>query len=213
MSNADQIAAALRPIAPGQKLATSDVPLINQIGALWDARASVMAPSPATPNADPAWVAAGRGKIGEREIPGSRHNPWILSFWKQVPWLKSDDSDSPWCGGFVKWCLEAAGLPYPKEFPRAASYATWGTACPAQLGAIGVKSRTGGNHVFFIVGITPDRKFYKALEGNANNMVRIGDIPVAQVNAIRWPAGAPLPARSAIYLPVLPAGTVTTSEA
>ena len=68
MSNADQIAAALRPIAPGQKLATSDVPLINQIGALWDARASVMAPAPATPNADPAWVAAGRGKIGELSL-------------------------------------------------------------------------------------------------------------------------------------------------
>lgn len=206
-TTADKIAGALRAIAPDGQLKQAEIPYINSIAQLWDVRTPA-----AMPSADPAWVAAGRSKIGEREIPGPKHNPWILSFWKQAPWLKSDDSDSPWCGGFVKWCLEAAGLPYPKEFPRAASYATWGVACPAQLGAIGVKARTGGNHVFFIVGITQDRKYYKALEGNANNMVRIGEIPVAQVNHIRWPAGAPLPARSAVYLPVMAPGTIAKSE-
>lgn len=162
--------------------------------------------------AEPAWIQAGRTKIGEKEIAGPKHNAWILSFWKQTPWLKTDDSDSPWCGGFVKWCLEAAGLDYPKEYPRAISYATWGTACPAQVGAIGVKARKGGNHVFFIVGITADRKNYKVLEGNANNMVRIGDIPVSQVNHIRWPAGVPLPARPDAYLPVMAAGIISSSE-
>lgn len=210
MTRADMIAAALRPIAPGGKLASADVPLINQLGALWDARAGA---APVVPTADPLHIQIARSKIGEREVPGTKHNPWILSFWKQTPWLKTDDADSPWCGGFVKWCLEQAGLPYPKEYPRAASYATWGTACPAQLGAIGVKARAGGNHVFFIVGITPDRRYYKALGGNQRDMVSIVDIAVGEVNAIRWPAGLPLPARSAIYLPVLPAGTISSSEA
>lgn len=38
MTNADKIAAALRPIAPGGKLTGDDVPLIDKLGAQWDAR-------------------------------------------------------------------------------------------------------------------------------------------------------------------------------
>lgn len=37
-TTADQIAAALRPIAPEGQLAAPDVPLINQLAAAWDAR-------------------------------------------------------------------------------------------------------------------------------------------------------------------------------
>lgn len=37
-TTADQIAAALRPIAPDGSLASGDVPLINQLAAAWDAR-------------------------------------------------------------------------------------------------------------------------------------------------------------------------------
>lgn len=44
-TTADRIAAALRPIAPDERLTTADVPLINQIAALWDARAT-LAPVP-----------------------------------------------------------------------------------------------------------------------------------------------------------------------
>lgn len=206
MTNADKIATVLRPLAPGQKLATADVPIINQLGALWDAR------SPA-PSADPLWVIAGKAKIGQREIVGPKHNSWIANGWARLGAKWFNDDETPWCGFFVADCLNAAGLPYPKEFPRAKSYATWGTACPAQLGAIGVKSRSGGGHVFFIVGQTPDGLNYKVLEGNANNMVRIGDIPKAVVTNIRWPAGAPLPSAASRYLPQMPAGTISTSEA
>lgn len=40
MTNADKIAEALRPIAPDGKLAGDDVPLIDKLGAQWDARGS-----------------------------------------------------------------------------------------------------------------------------------------------------------------------------
>lgn len=210
MTNADKIATALRPLAPGAKLAEADVPLINQLGALWDARS---APAPGGPTADPLWIVLGRKKIGQREIVGPKHNSWIASGWARLGAKWFNDDETPWCGFFVADCLNAAGLPYPKEFPRAKSYATFGTACPAQLGAIGVKSRTGGGHVFFIVGETEDGRNYKVLEGNANNMVRIGDIAKAAVTDIRWPAGAPLPSPAARYLPKLPAGTISSSEA
>lgn len=213
MTSADAIAAALRPIAPGGKLLGPDVPLINQLGALWDARGAAPQPVPSVPTADPLWIAIGRRKIGQREIVGPQHNSWIAKGWARLGAKWFNDDETPWCGFFVADCLNDAGLPYPKEFPRAKSYATFGTACPAQLGAIGVKSRTGGGHVFFIVGETEDRRHFKVLEGNANNMVRIGDIAKDVVSDIRWPAGSPIPVPSARYLPVLPAGTISSSEA
>ncbi|SKB32329.1 TIGR02594 family protein [Sphingopyxis flava] len=208
MTTADRIAEILRPHAPEKKLKQPEVPLINQIAALWDARQPKGVPS-----ADPEWIVAARGKIGTREIVGPKHNTWIVESWHRLGATWFNDDETPWCGLFVAWSLNAAGLTYPKEFPRAASFAAYGTACPAQLGAIGVKKRAGGNHVFFIVGITEDRRYYKALGGNQSNMVNIVDIAVGEVTDIRWPAGVPLPARSAIYLPVLPRGTVSTSEA
>lgn len=39
-TTADRIAAALRPIAPGKSLTNTDVPLINQMASLWDARST-----------------------------------------------------------------------------------------------------------------------------------------------------------------------------
>lgn len=210
MTTADKIAAALRPIAPEGKLKQAEVPLINQLASLFDARApqAIIADQP-----EPAWIVAARSKIGEREIPGSRDNPWIVSFWQRLGASWFNDDETPWCGGFVAWCLDQAGLPYPKMYPRASSFKTHGTAVPAQLGAIGVKARTGGNHVFFIVGETPDRMYYKALGGNQSNMVSIVDIRKTDVDAIRWPEGAPLVPRGQMVLPVLPRGTISKSEA
>ena len=210
-TSADRIAEALRPIAPDKKLAATDVPLINSLGQLWDDRRKVISDATVQVALDPPWIAQARTKIGEREIVGSKNNPWIVSTWQRLGAKWFNDDETPWCGNFVAWALDAAGLPYPKEFPRAASYSTHGVACAAQLGAIGVKSRVGGNHVFFIVGQTPDKIYYKALGGNQGDMVSIIDIKKVDVDAIRWPAGSNVPAN--IFLPTLPAGKVSTKEA
>lgn len=203
-TTADHIVGVLRPIAPERKFKANEIPLINQLAALWDAR------TPA--QVEPAWTVAARSKLGEKEVPGKKHNPWIISFWKQTPWLKTDDSDGPWCGGFMKWSLEQAGLPYPKEFPRASSFKAWGVPVKAQVGAIGVKARKGGNHVFQIVGETADKRYYKALGGNQNDGVSIIDILKTDVDPgnIRWPEGVP---PMNIPLPVMPRGTIGASEA
>ncbi len=206
MSQADNIANALRDIAPGKRLATEDVPLINALGANWEKRSAV-AGIPIT--GAPPWVVAGRKLIGLKEVPGPRHNPTILSFWKLgAGWLKSDED--PWCGGFVAWCMKEAGVSFPKLYPSAASWATWGMPCKAQQGAVGVKARKGGNHVFMIVGITADGKRFKALGGNQSNGVNITDINVVDVHAIRWPSEA---LQRNIPLPIMPAGTIGASEA
>lgn len=208
-STADSIAAVLRPLAPNGKLVLADVPLVNQLAAQWDARTST-ALTPA-PSMDPPWVAAARSKIGEKEIPGSKNNPWIVSNWQRLGAKWFNDDETPWCGNFVAWALDAAGLPYPKEFPRAASFKDYGVACAAQVGAIGVKARVGGNHVFLIVGQTPDKMYYKCLGGNQGNAVNIMDILKTNVDAIRWPPGVAVP--KVPYLPTMPKGTVSKNEA
>lgn len=208
---ADRIAVTLRPLTPDGKLKTKEVGLINELAALWAARlppSSALAGEP-----EPAWIVAARSMLGQREIPGSRNNPWIVGFWKRLGASWFNDDETPWCGGYVAWCLNEAGLPYPKMFPRASSFKTYGIACPAQLGAIGVKARKGGNHVFFIVGHTSDGLYYKALGGNQGNMVSIMDIRKVDVDAIRWPPGVPLVPRKSMVLPVFPRGVVSSNEA
>ncbi len=207
MTQADRVAVALRTIAPAGNLATEDVPLINALGANWERRLKAAAPS--TPLGAPPWTVAARKLIGLKEVPGPRHNPTILAFWKLgAGWLKTDED--PWCGGFMAWCMKEAGVAYPKLYPRAADWATWGVPCEAQVGAVGVKARVGGNHVFQIVGITADRTRFKALGGNQSNGVNIIDIKVSEATAIRWPVGV---AQRRISLPVMPAGVIGASEA
>jgi uncharacterized protein (TIGR02594 family) len=162
----------------------------------------------AVPAGEPAWVTAARLSIGQREIKGAKHNPWIVRMWRKAPWFKDDET--PWCGGALFDWMDQAGIAAPKEYPRAAAWADWGVPCKPQLGAVGVKRRTGGNHVFLIVGETADRIFFKALGGNQSDGVCIIDIRKSDTFAIRWPAGVP---QALLPLPILPAGPIGASEA
>lgn len=207
MTTADLIVRLLRPEAPEKKFTQGEVDLINALATSWELRSGVARPSALKPS-DPAWVKFGRGDIGQREIVGPKHNPWIAKGWARLGWGGYNSDETPWCGFAVADWLNRAGLPYPKAFPSAASYASYGDAVKPMLGAIGVKKRKGGNHVFIIVGITPDGRYYKALGGNQGNMVSTVDIPVETVNFVRWPKGQP----RTDYLPVLPAGTISTKE-
>lgn len=160
---------------------------------------------------EPAWIAVGRTLIGTQEIRGPKHNGWIVNMWKRLgAWFRDDET--AWCGGFVGHCMDAVGLPIPKAFYRAAAWKGYGrTLTAARVGCIGVKSRAGGNHVFFIIGETRGGKYYKVLHGNAGDMVCIGDIAKASVDALQWPNGVYLPPLGT-PLPEYPAGTISTRE-
>lgn len=205
-------AAAVRPFAPDGRLVAAHMPafiaLADALGLLPDGAPAALSAA----NGEPAWTVAARSKIGTAEIPGPKHNPWILAMWKRVGVTWFGDDETAWCGGFMAWCMAEAGIASPPkgELARAAAWASWGIACRPQLGAIGVKRRTGGNHVFQIVGETRDKRFFKALGGNQRNKVSIVDIAKADAFAIRWPPGV---AEMHILLPVLPAGTISTNEA
>lgn len=159
---------------------------------------------------EPAYITEARKHIGLREIVGTKHNPIILGFWKLLGRPYKDD-ETPWCGGFVGYCIAKAGLALPDYPERAASWATWGKPCnPVKVGAIGVKQRKGGNHVFFIIGQSENQRYWVVLEGNANNMVKIGRILKVETFAVRWPNELAIEGLSP---PKLAAGQTSGSEA
>lgn len=213
MTEADRIVEALRPIAPGNKLmqtpGADEVDLINRLGALWAARRGGGA---IIGGKEPPWVTALRTRLGEKEVKGPQHNGWIAKGWAALnaSWFNTDET--PWCGFAIAWAMDKVGLPYPAkgEFARALAWASYGVECQPQLGAIGVKRRVGGNHVFMIVGQTPDKRFYKCLGGNQGDAVSIMDIPKTEVFAIRWPPGVP---QTNLLLPMLPPGIISRNEA
>lgn len=161
------------------------------------------------PKGEPAWVSTARALIGTAEIVGKQHNSKIVGWFKASTNLFNDD-ETPWCGGFMDHVFRINGIAPPANSFRAISWSTWGVPCKAQVGAVGVKKRPGGNHVFQIVGITRDGVWFKALGGNQGNRVSIVDIRVSETNFIRWPAGVD---QMNIPLPIMPSGTISKSEA
>ena len=167
------------------------------------ARASTAARPP-----EPKWMQEARARIGEREIPGPRHNSWIAQGWKRLGAGWFNDDETPWCGFFVAHCIQAAGLPFPKMFPRALAWAEWGKACPPAVGAVVVFNRQGGGHVGFLVG--ENAANYYVLGGNQSNMVNIAPLAKSRAVAIRWPSSLALPSPG---LPTMTGGVVSTNEA
>lgn len=184
---------------------TLDQPIVTSGDAWLD---SFGFPRAAAALGEPEWTRIGRTMLGLREIPGARHEPRIVRMWRKAPWFKTDET--PWCGGYIFECMEQAGIISPRDYAKAAAWASWGVACPPQVGAIGVKARKGGNHVFQIVGQTANRIFYKALGGNQDDGVSIIDIRKSDTFAVRWPAGV---AQTHLPLPIMAAGKIGAREA
>lgn len=226
---AQEILAKVRPIAPGGKLLQGDVHLIYGLAAALAAREKGQTAPPAVPipgglqtaptgraglsrAGDPLHLTIGFDLLGTREIPGPQHNPKILSLWQRLRVSWFNDETTPWCGAFVGYCLAEAGRPVPAPgiVGRALAWAEYGKAVKPQRGAIGVKRRAGGGHVFFIIGETPDRRYFKALGGNQSDAVSIVDILKTDVIAVRYPPDVGEPG---LGLPIMPAGTVSRREA
>ena len=168
------------------------------------------APAESPKAAEPRWLIEARKLMGTREIPGPKHNPWIVAGWKRLGAGWFTDDETPWCGLYVAHCIEAAGLPFPKLFPRAKAWADWGKPCAATVGAVVVFGRQGGGHVGFLVG--ENAMNYYVLGGNQSNAVNI--MPIAKnrlvPNGIRWPSQLGVPAPG---LPKMTGGTVSVNEA
>lgn len=171
-----------------------------------------------------AWIAEARKHVGLKEIKGSKHNPTIVQWLKDLnsAWL---DDETAWCGTFIAHCLQAAGFTrgnvnsrkvgwkgekagagkYPLNWYGALDYSREGgvkLSKPA-YGCVAVKSRVGGGHVTFIVG--RDKKTGKlvGLGGNQSDMVCFALYAESEFSHFMWYGKTGQPAAGRYDLPVL----------
>ena len=133
------------------------------------------------------WIAELRKHMGMHEKVNGKSNPII------VQWLKdmgkySQEQKSWWFETSTSWCGTAVGhaLGEVDRFVIPTWYRAKDWAKPA-YGCIGVKSRTGGGHVFFVVGlISPG--VLACLGGNQGDRVSIIPIPISKIESFWWPS-------------------------
>lgn len=140
---------------------------------------------------DPAWLTEARKHIGVKEIPGAKHEPKILGWWKAIKrgGIKSDAV--PWCAAYVGGCLEAVGI-ISSRFESARSYLSWGVPLTHPVvGCVVVFGRAGGGHVGFAVG-RDTRGRLLILGGNQGDKVSIAPFEASRVLGYRWPQAVPV---------------------
>lgn len=141
---------------------------------------------------EPKWITLARSFIGTKEIPGARHEPLILSWWRWIKrgGIKSDEV--PWCAAFVGAMLEQCGI-QSTRFESARSYASWGVQLQRPVhGCIAVFSRNGGGHVGFVVGRSATGQLL-ILGGNQSDAVNVRAFGMDRLTSLRWPSGFPVP--------------------
>lgn len=142
---------------------------------------------------EPAWLVEARRHIGTKEIPGVKHEPKILAWWKAIRRGGIKTDEVPWCAAFVGACLEHVGI-ISSRFESARSYMSWGVPLKAPVtGCIAVFARSGGGHVGFVVADDgADRLLICG--GNQGNQVSIAPFDKSRVMGYRWPKAVPVPA-------------------
>jgi len=156
------------------------------------------------------WMKEAKRHLGMHEIKHAH----ILADWQKelnCSWLGVNPA---WCGIYVAKCLKMAGVKYPKEFFRAASYRTFGTQLtrPA-YGCLAIKTRKGGNHVCFVVGKTKQNKLV-CLGGNQSNSVCYVTYDINDFDSFVWVGTQRQPAPHRYTLDILNVQTKTqVSEA
>ncbi|MGY3387801.1 uncharacterized protein (TIGR02594 family) [Bradyrhizobium sp. USDA 3311] len=113
---------------------------------------------PTQPPAPPLWLSVSLAHLGLHEGIGSADNKELVADIKTVAPDYQHDA-TPWCAGWVSFCLSKAGEKPSSQPLWALSYSEVKNepvvrlAGPA-LGAIAVKTRNGGGHVTFVAGRT-----------------------------------------------------------
>lgn len=185
--------------------------------------AALAAPRPATnaaPSVErievgrPLWLQESIAHIGLREQVGAGSNRELLEDIQTVAADYQDDA-TPWCAGWVSFCLVKGGAKPSKQPLWARSYAEdWGVELdgPA-VGAIAVKTRKGGGHVTFIAGKTR-KGLLACCGGNQNDMVNVSAYAPESFNlGFWWPKEVPLPRVGMDVLPIVNADGRVLSEA
>ncbi len=148
------------------------------------------------------WIDTAQKEIGVKEVAGAKANPRILEYFKASKFWGEDDSGkkNAWCGSFAAWVLTNNGLVAPKNSFRAKEWLNFGQRLDKPVyGALGIKTRTGGGHVSFIVGQSEDGTKYYMLGGNQGDAVNVREYSADVWSGFVFPAGAVLGAELPIY--------------
>jgi len=136
------------------------------------------------------WMRIAKGEIGVKEINGPKSNPKILEYDHAAKFHARDDSGSKnaWCGSFVAWVMKKSGYTPINHAMGAKRWKNFGKKAKKPIyGAIGIKSRTGGGHVSFVVGQSADGKYLYMLGGNQHDSVNISRYPRSVWSDFRVP--------------------------
>ena len=166
---------------------------------------------------------------GTLETPGAANNPTILGWADEIARVtdsKYDDwvadfynADSiAWCGLFIAICALRSSQGRPERYPvdkylSALAWANWGTPVKVEdalIGDVGTKKRSGGGHVFIIIGMTPTSLW--GIGGNQNDAVTIAEFPKSVVHSVSRPKYIVKP-DGARKVMVTSAGAVPVKEA
>lgn len=151
--------------------------------------------------------------LGTKEVVGTKHNPVILGWAKELGLQNVYNSDEiPWCGLAIAYACHKAKVQVVDKPLWALSWSKWGTEVTSpMLGDILTFTRNGGGHVGIYVG--EDQLCYHVLggnQGNAMNVTRIAKPRLYRARRTAWKIAQPSSVRK-IYLDAK--GEVSTNEA
>jgi len=113
-------------------------------------------------------------EYGHREIPGSKHNPEILKYFKDCGFNVNDD-ETAGCSAFANWVAKETGYERSKKLNARSWLEVGEEIVEPELGDIVVFWRESKNswkgHVAFYINEVND--FIYTLGGNQGNMVCI----------------------------------------
>ena len=165
------------------------------------------------------WLAEARKHLGQKEIYGPRHNPFIVGLWKFLG-LPYRDDETPWCAGFVGGVLEKCKIKSSRS-AMARSYQKWGVKIDRPIpGCIVVFWRGSPNgisgHVGFVTGLTREGHL-KVIGGNQNDQVSEAVYaakgqPGSRVLSYRWPLGINVPSEALAPTPEVKPTSVPTKK-
>jgi uncharacterized protein (TIGR02594 family) len=167
----------------------------------------IPSPSPTILPGRPPWLARMDAIMGLYEFPGGADNPAILAMavacGGQIARTYVHDA-IPWCALALNYSLIASGFPGTDSL-LALSFRSYGRRLPGPaVGAIASQARSGGGHVYLVVGRTSEGQIV-ARGGNQADMVC--DTTFAAQDTSRtyvWPTSYPLPANPGfVNLPVV----------
>ncbi len=155
----------------------------------------------------PAWMDIAKKQLGQREIPGSAHNPRIVEYLNTTTNISAryrNRDETAWCSAFVNWVMKKSGYTGTNH-ALAKTWIQWGFNSPFEYGAVTVIKKkqassdastgsTTGYHVGFMIRKTAS--YVELLGGNQRNTVKYSKYPLRRyaIKATRWPTivGVPI---------------------